>query len=68
MTPGQRIKAHRERRGLTQAGLAARLYVDQSMVSRWEADLTTPTRAAQHILAGFFEVDAADLFATEVAS
>jgi hypothetical protein len=30
--------------------------------------LTTPTRAAQHILAGFFEVDAADLFATEVAS
>lgn len=36
MTIGQRVKMHREKKGITQKQLAEMLYVDASLVSRWE--------------------------------
>ncbi len=40
------MKAARERAGLTQAQLAAKLRTDLSCISRWEHDRNTPTPTA----------------------
>lgn len=37
---GQRIAAERKARGLTQAALAAQLYVTRQAVSKWEAGVS----------------------------
>ena len=46
---GANIKRWRQRRGLSQAALAAAVGCDRSVVCRWEAGLRTPTLG--HLLA-----------------
>lgn len=48
---GQRLALARELLGLTQAALAAKVYVTQPAVSQWEQGRTIPTRGTQHALA-----------------
>ena len=61
MTIGQRIRALREARGLTQAELAARLGVSDKAVSTWENDTYTPRMGAIRGLAEYFAVSRAYL-------
>jgi DNA-binding transcriptional regulator YiaG len=42
----QAIRAARERKGLTQAGLAARIGVSAVNVQEWESGVTVPSRAS----------------------
>jgi transcriptional regulator with XRE-family HTH domain len=42
MAPGRRLRKWREGEGMSQAGLAERLHVHQSRVSRWEAGDSVP--------------------------
>ncbi len=46
-TLGRTIAAYRTLRGLQQEEFARRIYVSQSMISLWEADLRQPAR--EHI-------------------
>lgn len=48
---GKRISFARELLGLTQAALAAKVYVTQPAVSQWESGKTLPAKAMQHSLA-----------------
>lgn len=45
------IREYRKRAGMTQAELAARMDVDQSAVSLWEAGKTRPLRKMRERLA-----------------
>jgi len=52
------IKALREQLGLTQAGLADRIGVDQGTVSNWEKGKTKPSGPARRIMASLAEAAA----------
>lgn len=43
MTIGDRIKLHRERRGLTQTELADRIGVTESTICKWEKGMREPS-------------------------
>lgn len=50
-TPGQHIKRHRGKLGLTQRDLAAALRVDAGTISRWERGTHAPTNGHRAALA-----------------
>ncbi len=51
MSLGARLTLARELLGITQAVLAAKVYVTQPAVSQWEKGKTFPRRATQHAVA-----------------
>lgn len=59
---GRRILTLREMLGLTQATLAARVYVSQPAVSQWESGATLPTRETQFRLADTLRTSRSLLF------
>lgn len=61
-----KLRSYRERAGLRQEDVAARLDVSQSVVSRWEAG-STPCRKYQRKLAALFGVTVEDLLEKEDA-
>lgn len=61
MKLGNRIRAERERLGLTQVALAARIGVGSDVISRYERDLMTPSVASLRALAREFGVSMDDL-------
>ena len=56
MELGEKIKALRIERGLTQEQLAAKLYVSRTAVSKWETGGGTPNLDSLQALARLFEV------------
>lgn len=50
-TPGGRIRFLRETKDLTQAALAAKVYVSQPAVAQWETNKWLPGRQSQMLLA-----------------
>lgn len=50
-TPGQRIRFLRTRLGMSQEGLAGKVYVTQPAISQWENDIWLPGRQSQVLLA-----------------
>ena len=61
MELGEKIKALRIERGLTQEQLAAKLYVSRTAVSKWETGGGTPNLDSLQALARLFEVSVDDL-------
>ena len=61
MELGEKIKALRIERGLTQEQLAAKLYVSRTAVSKWETGGGTPNLDSLQALARLFEVSVNDL-------
>lgn len=59
---GEKIRAYRERKGLSQKALAEALGVDQSAVSNWERGLSEPTAFNIRRLADLLGVKPGDLF------
>ncbi|MGG1880168.1 helix-turn-helix transcriptional regulator [Paenibacillus cisolokensis] len=58
MSLGLRIKNLRKDKGLTQRDLASKLEIDNTTVSKWEADVYEPDTATLNKLADLFEVTA----------
>lgn len=56
LSPAQRIRDARERRGLTQAGLASRLGVTRPMIAQWETGARQPWISTLKRLADALEV------------
>ena len=50
-SPGARIRFLRQSHGLTQKGLAAKVFTTQPAVSQWEKDLWLPSKQAQVLIA-----------------
>lgn len=61
---GRRIRALRERAGLTQEDLAERMEVSRQAVSKWEANLSRPSAENLIRLAKLLDVDLAELIGT----
>lgn len=61
MELGEKIKALRIERGLTQEQLAAKLYVSRTAVSKWETGGGTPNLDSLQALARLFEVSVDNL-------
>lgn len=59
---GRRILTLREMLGLTQAALAAKVYVTQPAVSQWESGTTLPSRETQFRLADTLRTSRSLLF------
>ena len=58
---GEKLKALRTERGLTQEQLAARLYVSRTAVSKWETGGGSPNRDSLQAVARLFDVSVDDL-------
>ncbi len=58
MTFGEKFKAEREKRGLTQQEVADSLGINRRMITRYENGISFPrTRSAYKKIADYFEVD-----------
>lgn len=55
-TPAQRLRATRERRGLTQAKMAALMGVTRPMIAQWETNFRHPSIATLQRLAEILDV------------
>lgn len=64
---GRRIRALRERAGLTQEDLAERMEVSRQAVSKWEANLSRPSAENLIRLAKLLDVDLAELIGSPQA-
>lgn len=62
---GEKLKALRTERGLTQEQLAARLYVSRTAVSKWETGGGSPNLDSLQALARLFDVSVDDLLSTD---
>jgi len=65
MTTGQRIKAYRKKRGLTQEELGSILGVSGSMIAQWETDKRKPKYGTLKKLADALDVWVYDLSSSE---
>ncbi|MGI2294126.1 helix-turn-helix domain-containing protein [Paenibacillus sp. GXUN7292] len=57
MSLGLRIKELRKKSKLTQKGLASKLGIDHTTISKWEADVYEPDTTTLSKLADLFDVD-----------
>ena len=62
---GEKLKALRTERGLTQEQLAARLYVSRTAVSKWETGGGSPNLDSLQAVARLFDVSVDDLLSTD---
>ena len=62
---GEKLKALRTERGLTQEQLAARLYVSRTAVSKWETGGGSPNLDSLQAVASLFDVSVDDLLSTD---
>ena len=62
---GEKLKALRTERGLTQEQLAARLYVSRTAVSKWETGGGSPILDSLQAVARLFDVSVDDLLSTD---
>lgn len=62
---GEKLKALRTERGLTQEQLAARLYVSRTAVSKWETGGGSPNLDSLQAVARLFDVAVDDLLSTD---
>ena len=62
---GEKLKALRTERGLTQEQLAARLYVSRTAVSKWETGGGSPNLDSLQAVARRFDVSVDDLLSTD---
>ena len=58
---GEKLKALRTERGLTQEQLAAKLYVSRTAVSKWETGGGSPNLDSLQVVARLFDVSVDDL-------
>ena len=65
MDIGEKLKALRTERGLTQEQLAARLYVSRTAVSKWETGGGSPNLDSLQAVARLFDVSVDDLLSTD---
>lgn len=65
MNIGEKLKALRTERGLTQEQLAARLYVSRTAVSKWETGGGSPNLDSLQAVARLFDVSVDDLLSTD---
>lgn len=65
MSVGTNIKQLRERAGMTQEGLAAKVGVARSTVTQWENGWSNPRMGMVQKLAGVFRVTSADIVSDE---
>lgn len=63
---GEKLKALRTERGLTQEQLAARLYVSRTAVSKWETGGGSPNLDSLQAVARLFDVSVDDLLADDL--
>ena len=56
MSIGERIKADRQKKGISQAALGEMLQITQQAVAKWEKDLSEPDSQMLIKLANYFEV------------
>lgn len=63
---GEKLKALRTERGLTQEQLAARLYVSRTAVSKWETGGGSPNLDSLQAVARLFDVSVDDLSADDL--
>ena len=62
---GEKLKALRTERGLTQEQLAARLYVSRTAVSKWETGGGSPNLDSLQAVARLFDVSVDDLLSSD---
>ena len=62
---GEKLKALRTERGLTQEQLAAKLYVSRTAVSKWETGGGSPNLDSLQVVARLFDVSVDDLLSTD---
>lgn len=62
---GEKLKALRTERGLTQEQLAARLYVSRTAVSKWETGGGSPNLDSLQAVGRLFDVSVDDLLSTD---
>ena len=62
---GEKLKALRTERGLTQEQLAARLYVSRTAVSKWETGGGSPNLDSLQAVARLFDVSVDDLLSAD---
>ena len=62
---GEKLKALRTERGLTQEQLAAKLYVSRTAVSKWETGGGSPNLDSLQVVARLFDVSVDDLRSTD---
>ncbi len=62
---GEKLKALRNERGLTQEQLAARLYVSRTAVSKWETGGGSPNLDSLQAVARLFDVSVDDLLSAD---
>ena len=65
MDIGEKLKALRTERGLTQEQLAAKLYVSRTAVSKWETGGGSPNLDSLQAVARLFDVSVDDLLSTD---
>ena len=65
MNIGEKLKALRTERGLTQEQLAAKLYVSRTAVSKWETGGGSPNLDSLQAVARLFDVSVDDLLSTD---
>ena len=63
---GEKLKALRTERGLTQEQLAARLYVSRTAVSKWETGGGSPNLDSLQAVARLFDVSVDDLLSDDL--
>lgn len=63
---GRLVKAHRQRVGLTQAALAERADISLNMIAKVEGGSTGARFSVIEKIASALEIDAAELFTTEL--
>ena len=61
MTLGEKIRALRQRSGLSQSQLAQKLHISRAAVAKWENDNGLPDIANMKSLSSYFDIDLDDL-------
>ena len=66
MNYGKELKAHREKRNITQSELAQKTGIHQSTISLWEDNRRTPTIENCVVLADFYEITVDELIGRDI--
>ena len=66
MNYGKELKAHREKRNITQSELAQKTGIHQSTISLWEDNRRTPTIENCVALADFYEISVDELIGRDI--